>query len=499
MPIAVLIPRAGVASGDVNASDSGAGADVVTQLGHAAQDTGAAADVALAQEASAWSGVVTESTLAGGGSPTASDAAAGTDSASITAALTASDSGAGADFGVASTGVAASDAATGADSALLSITRAASDSASSLETASVDTPRVGVDSGVGTDQASVSIPPPPPPVTPSLRIGEFAFAAQSAKGSPAAQPKWALPLGMPNGHGLPGPTVEFEEMYPANPKMGLQDVRRVAVPWGREVGVPAFPGSIAALLKALLPAETVNGTSHELRPGMTDIWHTFWTRRPGGLYERYIDGLVDAIRLDFVSGEPVDVTVQAQGLRPEVLAAEYTPLNRENVRAGFLTYVGANVLLEWTTGSPATFRWEVEGGSISIFRPGRIHGSYKDVAPLTAHRGQLAIEIPLTLVFRDYDHYRSSVYGDGVAVPVRATVYGSASITFMENTVGGTRTLELEFPAVAWEVPAYDPLSRPEQGAVILEMVGRPVVPAAVGRTGALVVATVQNGLSGSS
>jgi hypothetical protein len=519
---AIAIEILGAASTAVDVSDSGTGSDtaaVAVQV--AASDSGTGSDTAsVTINVPVSDSAVGSDTALVAVPKAASDSGTGSDTAAITAVNVAvSDSGTGSDVASLPNAPQASDSGTGVDSALVGVQVVASDSGVGSDVASVfaGTLRFASDSGVGsdmavltraffvvqdsavgTDTAFVTGPGVTPPAVPSLRIGEVGFAVQSAKGIPAAQPRWAVPLGMPDGHGMFGPTRDAEDLYPANPKMILQRVRRISVPWGREAGIPALPGSIASLVKAMLPDDNSVGTLHTLTPGFTVRWMTFWIRRPGGLYERYSDGLVEGLRFDFRSGEPVDVTVQAQGLMPELLDAEYTPVTREEVRAGFLSYVGADVRLDWSQETHTTFRWEVEQGSIYLSRPASVHKDYRSVNPIHVSRGQTAIEIALTLVFRDHDHYRLSMYGGDLDPnPGPTTVYGSGLIRFVEHW-GGSRYLQFEWPAVEWDVPPYDPLARPEEGHVLVEMVGRPVVPAAIGRSGPAVSVTIENAVSGS-
>jgi hypothetical protein len=333
----------------------------------------------------------------------------------------------------------------------------------------------------------------------SARFGEFAFAIQSAYGTPASAPLWAMPLGMPEGSGVPVPEVEWDPHPAARGSVGLQEVRRTMVSWLSDISVPAFTQPTAVLLKGLLGGETVTGTFRSLVPATPDLWFTFWSKRPGQNYERWTDGLIEGLRFDFTSGEPVNLGVQARGREPEFLASSYTPTNQADIRLGWLTYIGTEVKFDWSSNPPTVSRWETESGQLFISRPANVIPSYRNVKPTAVTRGNLSVELPLQLVFRDIEHYRQSVYGGLVTVPQRATVYGSATLKFYEPDQAGGRYLYVNLPAVSWDVAAPQPLAHPEEGSVLVDLVGKAVVPVVIGRTGPMIQIDIETGVVGAT
>jgi hypothetical protein len=421
-----------------------------------------------------------------------SDTGVGSDLGSQGLYVNVTDSGAGSETSAAGVLKPVTDSGVASDARTLLVVYFATETGTAVDTVvSVGVPpRTVTDSAVGIDTVFAA---PIVPVTVSTRFGMFGFATQSQYGVEASPATYAMPLGMPEGSGVPAPVVAWAEHFPAKGSVGLQEVRRELVPWAGDFTVPAFTRPLPSLLRGLLGSESRVGTAHTQVPATDDVWFTFFSLRPGTSSEGYRDGLIEGLRFDFVSGEPVQLGIQAQGREPYYMPGPFNSMETADIRSGWLTYVGADVRLDWNTQTPTT-RWECEGGSLSIRRPAFVQGNYRDMKPVAVTRGNLEIELQVELVHREISHYRYSAYGGLATTPQLGTAYGSADITFFEP-MNTNRYARFVIPAIAWEVDAPQPLAHPEEGNITLQAVGHAIVPAVIGRTGSVISTVTDNGL----
>jgi hypothetical protein len=478
-------------------ADSATGTDAIASVNAALART----DSAVASDTSSAPNLMFLADIAGGTDTAVvymqlfiavSDTGVGSDLGSQGLYVNVTDSGAGSETSAAGVLKPVTDSGVASDARTLLVVYFATETGTAVDTVvSVGVPpRTVTDSAVGIDTVFAA---PIVPVTVSTRFGMFGFATQSQYGVEASPATYAMPLGMPEGSGVPAPVVSWAEHFPAKGSVGLQEVRRELVPWAGDFTVPAFTRPLPSLLRGLLGSESRVGTAHTQVPATDDIWFTFFSLRPGTSSEGYRDGLIEGLRFDFVSGEPVQLGIQAQGREPYYMSGPFNSMETADIRSGWLTYVGADVRLDWNTQTPTT-RWECEGGSLSIRRPAFVQGNYRDMKPVAVTRGNLEIELQVELVHREISHYRYSAYGGLTTTPQLGTAYGSADITFFEP-MNTNRYLRIVIPAIAWEVDAPQPLAHPEEGNITLQAVGHAIVPAVIGRTGSVISTVTDNGL----
>lgn len=319
---------------------------------------------------------------------------------------------------------------------------------------------------------------------------EVGWALQGSKGSPAPDPDYVID-GLSGG--LPEPAQHVGEVEPAAPLNVTQRLRKGAVYWVAQLTLPTFPLSLGPLVKALLPQESVSGSGpydHVFVPDENEVWLSIFTRRPGGLYERFSDGLVESITFDCASGQPVSSVVVTQGLVPEVLGSAYTPGTTQSVTSGaWVHYLGGTLLLD-VDATPATtdLSATIEAATVRINRPLALVSTADSHVPQGFRRGPYSLDLSFRLTWQDYGAYRASYFGSTSGSSASASiVYGSIDLTFLGYVSGGTRHLRLQVPRAALLVRGA-PQPEP-RGSLDLLIEGKAVRP----NSGAMVSVTLRN------
>ena len=111
------------------------------------------------------------------------------------------------------------------------------------------------------------------------RIGEIGYALQSAEDTPATNPTFVLG----SLSGMPGPRQELAFREPAGHRLVTQELRKAGIRWEVASTMWAHAASLGPLIKGILPTEASTGV---YTPGATDQFLTFFSTRPGPLYER---------------------------------------------------------------------------------------------------------------------------------------------------------------------------------------------------------------------
>jgi hypothetical protein len=316
---------------------------------------------------------------------------------------------------------------------------------------------------------------------------EVGIAVQSAKGTAAANPKVVMPV----TQGLPEWRQADEPTNPAHQRLVPQFIRKHGVWWEADFTSVAFPASVGAYLKALLGGESYATNVHTLTPNTTlDRWVSLFAKRPGPLYERFSDGLIESVQVSWRSGEPVNVAVRAIGLVPEVQASAYTPNFTDTDLTNFLIYIDSTVTVSWAGEAAANIAGYVEGGTVTIQRPLTLVNSYRSQTPMWLTRHVLSVTCSLDLWWQDYAAYRAAYTGSTSGSTASDTpVYGSLLAHFGDVKETTNRSLDINVPNLRWKVESLSP--DPTRGQPLRGQ----VVGAAVRSASELVTCTARNAM----
>ena len=322
------------------------------------------------------------------------------------------------------------------------------------------------------------------------RIGEVGYAIQSGVGVPASNPAYAMGV----QEGFPAVVEDIGVSIPAAHLLVAQDVRKGLTRWETGTTTWAYAASLGPLLKGALGAETVTGGGpydHKFTPGTTDRYLSLFSAK-GSLYERWVDGLVESLILDWMSSRRVSATLQASGLDASILGSAYTPGLREaeGPNEEVFHYIGATMKVDWADTPATTVLTNIEDGAIRFTRPLTIVATADAQGAMSINRGPLEIEGAFSLIVDDLDGYRTTFMGSATgSAPSPIVVYGSVDFTFV---AGAGRTLRVEVPRAAfrWESPQ----PRQRAGALMTDVHFIAARPS----SGDFATATLTNGVSGS-
>lgn len=322
----------------------------------------------------------------------------------------------------------------------------------------------------------------------SAAVAELGIAKQTSEGAAAASPEYALPV----YSGLPGPTQSVQRFEVTDTANQYPGIYKHSLAWEADLTVPAFPASIGRFLKGLLPTDNVSGAGpydHAFTPVGADSFVTLWGRRPGDLYERFIDGLIEELVIQFQNDSPLRVQARAKGKTSEVLGGAYTATTTEKYTQDgeYLTSIGGDLQLD-VDGSTLASVTNIVSGTIRIMRTTDLVFTAEGVTPGVISRGRYEVGVALDTVWQDYDAYRATYYG-GVAGSTNSAsvVMGSTSFTFAcQNSA--TSQLVIAVPNVALLVPE-PPTADPSGAPLKVGIDGMAVTPAA----GSIITADLTN------
>lgn len=320
---------------------------------------------------------------------------------------------------------------------------------------------------------------------------EVGWGIQPAEGSPAANPTYLLAS---LWGGLPEPTQRVDAISAGASFGTVQEVRKYAEYWQADLELPAFALSTGTLLKAMLPTENVTGSdpyAHAFTVAATKRWLTMFSRRPGGMYERYDDGRVESVGFAFTSGEPVVLEATLMGKTPQRLGSAYTPATTERMdrTTPWLHYAGSTMLWDEDDDTPTgDISPLAESGRVRIQR-GLTAVPLADTGGLLGFRqNPYEVLLELEMVWANYDAYRASYYGGaGGNTPSPTVIYGSVDFLFVAPQAAN-RTLRLLVPRMAFHVTP----PQPGLGVAVLNIAGDAAWPS----SGTLVTGTLTNGLA---
>jgi|GEM_PF-1538558 len=302
--------------------------------------------------------------------------------------------------------------------------------------------------------------------------GIIGLAKQSAKGTIATAPAFA--------HGLYGGTpfsvVAQQDMLDVTAsKRVAYNVYRKAVVNGSDFKAPSYLKSIGLWLLAALGTDTVTGTGptylHTYSTGDLPYLSAF-TKGLDTTYEAVRDCKMDQLTLQWKSSEPVEASGKLLGTVMSY-PATFVPGTDETGSESFLVPVGGSFQYDLDGSTLATAR--VVSGELSV------NNNVAPIAPSASIEADDVYEarqdhgVKLTIVPDSLVDFRTAVTGSAAGASAAAVpTTGSFSLQFKENGGAGTLTVTAAKCAFMCVFPDADP----KGGAIQVELVGIPVMPA---------------------
>lgn len=277
-------------------------------------------------------------------------------------------------------------------------------------------------------------------------IADVAFALQSAKGSPASASQWRLRLqGGQQPHVAPT-KADFEETT------GQRMLSDTFYSGMQVAGAPTFycrPEALAVLAYGVLGSKAVSGSGpyvHTLTPATALPYFTFWRSLGNGLYEKFPDCVITALRLEGTSGMPLMATPTIVGLSASHLTSAEATATIETAYAlkhdhGANAYDIAGTAIRHLRRFVAT----IDNGATIV--PGDTLFPF-DVVP-----GRLSAVVEGEMLQADFAAYKTQVYGsaspsDGAATVTAPVVIGDPGLDFTWDRTADDRSLQLLLPRV---------------------------------------------------
>lgn len=321
---------------------------------------------------------------------------------------------------------------------------------------------------------------------------EFGIAKQTAEGTAASAPTYAMPV----FEGLPRPVQTVEMLKVTSTTLEQVGVYKTDQHWEANMVVPGFPASMGTILKGLFPTDTKTGSTdpytHTFSISGTTPWFTLFSRRPGDFYEKFTDGLLQELSFEFSKDSPLRVGAAYMGKSSEVLASAYTADSTEVMSSSseWFTPIGGVFKIDADGASPVAVD-NVASGTIKFTRNTDAEPTASSISPNYFNRGIFEVGVSLDLVWKDYELYRASYFGSTSGTTfAKEVVTGSIEFTFAAN-YSSTHTLKVTCPSVALLIPEA-PMPDASGGAVRLSVDGMGVKPS----SGSLATVELKNAVS---
>lgn len=301
------------------------------------------------------------------------------------------------------------------------------------------------------------------------RLVWVGLAKQSAKGSIAAQPAFAV--GVTDGKPV---TWEMDQdpIEVTSEKPTWADADRTSIVPGAEFTSLAHPKTLGLQLLGVLGAIVTTGAvdpfQHVITPALDVPYLTFFGRAFDGDYMRVADCKVDELTIKWEGAGKIEVEMTLMGLdlNPWQTTA-FTPTNDESLPGTTLFRSnGGTFKVDAASGVPVTAR--ISAGEIRIARGAE--GVPQSASPLPADIATAVVELEtsLTIVPDDLTEIRKIFTGSAAGTtPSKVPVYGSFEHFW---TISANHDLKIEAPRTAFvaEMPDADPSG----GAVEIELEG---------------------------
>lgn len=285
---------------------------------------------------------------------------------------------------------------------------------------------------------------------------EFAIAKQSAEGTGATNPEYAMPV----FEGLPRPVQSIEQVAVTDVDL-MPQYMKVDEHFEANLVVPGLPQGLGRIIKFMFPTDTKTGAgdpyTHTFTIAGTEEWATLFSRRPGGaspLYEKFVDGRITELSFSFAKDTPLRVGANFVGKTPSVLASAYTSTTTEkfNSAGEYLRSAGGTLKFDEDSSTENTHT-NILSGTLRIARPVEFEPIASSINPSHAYAGLYTFGVALELMWENYEAYRATYFGGVSGTDVSETiVWGSLDFTFAmySNT---NHSLQIEMDKVAFIVP----------------------------------------------
>lgn len=328
----------------------------------------------------------------------------------------------------------------------------------------------------------------------SARPGVFAFAKQSAIGTPAAAPDFAVPK---SGGGI-GPARDRADLPVTRASQGRagQYVQRARAEAGA-LRVLGFPAPMGALLYQIMGAQTVSGAGPYLHTfTMADAFPTPMTvwDLVADQWFRFTDVFLTRMAILGVSGENVVCELGMVGFNGGPVSAPTYTLHDDTPRHKF---IGSTVKLEADGASPVALD-TAEEVALEIDRaPELRYGASltpKHVVPVrnVSFRSALLYD-PAQ---QGQDFLKAARLGAVAATEMGQDIEsGSFEVTFGRHPIDATKYFKIASNADNWEYDMDRPESDPGGGVLTLAPAGVVKQPAAGGSEVTIELANDEAGL----
>lgn len=328
------------------------------------------------------------------------------------------------------------------------------------------------------------------PVPISGRVGEIAFAKQTAEGTAAGSPTYGLPFAG-GGLKIPQEIAPFEVTDVSQVEVIAEYKQMMQV--GGSFSVVAVPDALGLLARAHFGAETVTGAAdpvtHDFTYGADDaamLWMTFF-QNVGGVagsasYSKFTDCKVDSLAFSYEPGRPILLEAAIRGKSPESLSAAYTAPGIAEGLAEVFTYAGSTMKFDEDSAVGVQHR-NIVSAKVT-FKRSLVVQQTDDIIPQYVFSPTFGVDVEMTMWWEDAAAIRATYFGAvGGLTKSRTVVYGSLDFLSL-GTPPATQvhSLQLLVPKVALKVEL--PEAVPSGEPIALTVAGRGVKPATAGQIG---------------
>jgi hypothetical protein len=299
----------------------------------------------------------------------------------------------------------------------------------------------------------------------ALQIGKdvFGIAKQTAKGSIAANPYFAMGLA---GGGLTiNPSQEPDALTSAY--LSPAGAYRDKLENGASIETRAYLQSIGLLLLGALGGISTTGSgpyTHVITLGTALLYFTAFEKKGDDSLHAIKDCKIDELEISWEENRPLTVSAKLVGGAWSV-PATFTPTVSEMDTTNYFTPVGGTFQYDVDGSTLATL--PILGGKIAIKRSAEAQYFSGSIEPGDVFEGSCAVDVGLTVMPDDMTLWKNILTGATSGTSISGVpIYGSYKTTF----VNGTASLDLTGARTAFlvDMPEADPAG----GGAKMELAG---------------------------
>jgi hypothetical protein len=325
------------------------------------------------------------------------------------------------------------------------------------------------------------------PAQPSGLAFRYGVARQTAEGTPATQPRFQVPA----WGGDVAPDQDVNDFETSSTNFMREGQYKSRVGWntpGLQLG--GFVDSAGLLYALLLGAESFSTPTHTLtalspNPHWASLFKQFPAPTGGAVTnERFEDGRIEAIQLDWAAGQPIKLTVEASGKTSTMDSpVTWTPTttNAYTTAGPWLGSVGPTLKIDLAATPATTTVTNLVSGSIRIQRPATWDQTTL-ITPTYVSQSLMDGTFSATAEFDTLTSYRATFFGSTSGTTLSPLlVNGSGDWLFNENPTASANSLQIKWPATQYRIspPVLDPSGGPLhvnlEGRMVLPSSGEPV------------------------